>query len=557
MKLIGKSIAAIGMLLLFLIQPAHADLTAAVDRDRVTMGDTLRLTITATGSDSTDKLDMGPLFSDFEILQRSSTSSTSIINGRATRSRQLLLDIVPKREGTLRIPAMRTATGTTNLLLVSVGPAPKANSGSDVVVFEAQIDSDSVYVQGQLLLTLRVQQAINLDSRSISELQMDNAFVKQLEQKSFQRNIDGRPWLIHEIRYAIFPEQSGEIIIPSQTFTARESRPQRSLFDNRNGPLLRRQSEQLTVNVLPRPTSFPSGTWLPARNLQIEETWSTPPEQLRAGESATRTLRISGEGLQGAQLPPILFPSAPGLKYYPDQPAIGDTEISSGLLGTRTDSAALVPIQEGSWEIPEVRIPWWDTQSQEIRYAVVPARQLQVAPMLTTEPTVAPSPDSQTGEVSAAATTQSKSNILLWQSLAAFSTLGWILTLAYLLLRRPTRSPPASAEAVDNIDEKTAYKQLIAACASSDPGAARRYLLEWATSQLPQHSASSLEQIGSSMADQALLTQLGILDKALYAGSEQPWDGSALAEAIKSLRSVRAKLQKNAVAQPLQLYPQN
>ena len=63
-----------------------------------------------------------------------------------------------------------------------------------------------------------------------------------------QRNIDGRPWLVHEIRYAIFPEQSGSLEIPAQTFSARESKPRRSFFDlNSGGRQLRRTPRYLPV----------------------------------------------------------------------------------------------------------------------------------------------------------------------------------------------------------------------------------------------------------------------------------------------------------------------
>ncbi|HBM84533.1 MAG TPA: protein BatD, partial [Halieaceae bacterium] len=86
-----------------------------------------------------------------------------------------------------------------------------------------------------------------LDSRSVSELQLDNAYVQPLEQNSFQRTQDGRPWLVHEVRYAIFPEQSGTLTIPPQVFTGRESSGRRSVFDfGSGGRQLQRRTEPLT-----------------------------------------------------------------------------------------------------------------------------------------------------------------------------------------------------------------------------------------------------------------------------------------------------------------------
>ena len=154
--------------------------------------------------------------------------------------------------------------------------------------------------------------------------------------ESFQRTIDGRPWLVHEMRYAIFPEQSGTLDHSAHRPTQRgRATPRRSLFDlGGGGRQLRRSTELLSIDVLPRPASLSSKpTGCRPGELTLEECWSTPPEQLRVGESATRTITIRGLGLQGAQLPPVLFPATRGLKFYPDQPVISDSESATGLVG--------------------------------------------------------------------------------------------------------------------------------------------------------------------------------------------------------------------------------
>ncbi|WP_052094422.1 BatD family protein, partial [Pseudohaliea rubra] len=357
-----------------------AALEATVDRYRVNLGDSLRLTLRSDGTVDPADADLAPLNRDFEILQRSSSSSTRIINGRSSREVALELEITPRREGTLSIPPLAAGGEQTAPLVIEVEPAPAAGNPDATVLFTAELDQDSGYVQQQLLLTLRIQQAIALDDRSVTELKLDGAFVKALGQNSFQRDDGQRRWLVHEIRYAIFPEQSGTLEIPAQTFTARVRQGSRSLFDLRSGPRLSRQSEPLTVTVRPRPDRFPGQSWLPAAGLSLEESWSRPPDQLATGESVTRTVTLTGRGLQGAQLPPVTFPATRGLKYYPDQPQIEDAEGSGGVIGVRTDSAALVPVAPGRYEVPELRIPWWDTEADRLRWAVLPGREIRVTP---------------------------------------------------------------------------------------------------------------------------------------------------------------------------------
>jgi hypothetical protein len=535
--------------------------SASVDRDRLALGDTLRLTITATEDEELGDIDLQPLGADFEILRRSNSSKTSYINGKFSSTTELLLDMTPRRQGVLEIPPLRVGAESTNGLQLTVGPPPTGTAADQDLVFEAELDRSSVYVQGQVILTLRLQQAINLEDRNINQLELENAFVRPLEQNSFQRTIDGRPWLVHEIRYAIFPEHSGTLEIPAQRFSARESSPRRSLFDlGGGGRQVRRSTEPLSIEVLPRPASFPGSEWLPAGELTLEESWSTPPEQLRVGESATRTITIRGEGLQGAQLPPVLFPATEGLKYYPDQPVITDSESAAGLVGTRVDSAAVVPTRAGRWQIPELRIPWWDIHSNELRYAVLPGREIEVAGAEFAAANAAPvtaaaSAPTQALDPGTGATIPIVArDDSRWRILSAVTATGWLLTLVYLVWSRRRRvAAPSQDESKPG--EREAFNALLAACGSNDPRRAREAVLRWSAAVHARAGLTSLAQAAAAHHDPAMSAALESLNAALYGSRTGAWDGGSLAEAARGLRARhRSKVRREEP--PLQLYPQ-
>jgi hypothetical protein len=445
-------------------------------------------------------------------------------------------------------------------LQVTVGPPPQGSNGGQDLLFDAELDRSSVYVQGQVILTLRLQQAVNLDDRNITQLQLDNAFVRPLEQNSFQRMVNGRPWLVHELRYAIFPEQSGTLEIPAQTFTARERAPRRSLFDSGGGRQVRRSTDALSIEVLPRPDSYPPGEWLPAAALTLEESWSTPPEQLEVGESATRTITIRGEGVQGAQLPPVMFPPVEGLKFYPDQPTISDQEAAGGLVGARVDSVAVVPTRAGRWQLPEVRIPWWDTASNELRYAVLPARELAIggrAPATAPQvPAPVPAPTLALDAATVANTNEVATGSDRWWPLIALANgAGWLITLVYLAWSRRRRRQPATGQPAEDTREQPAFKALLQACASGEAARARKALLEWAAIASAQPRLASLAQVGAAFTDPAMDAALDALNAALYRDPPAAWDGAALADAARRLRSSKRGAKTSGEA-PLQLYPQ-
>ena len=188
---------------------AQARVTATVDRTDIAMGETLRLTLTADEAERPDEIDLSQLTKDFDILQRSSATSARIISGEQNVTRTLELELGPKRDGLLTVPALSYDGRRTTPIAIKVRPQPDVNLGDELVYFDAKIDKDEIYVQAQLILTVTLQQAINLDNRAISELDIPDTYVEPLEQKTYQRRISGRLWQVTELRYALFPQQSG------------------------------------------------------------------------------------------------------------------------------------------------------------------------------------------------------------------------------------------------------------------------------------------------------------------------------------------------------------
>ena len=96
---IGK-LPGIALLLSPLIGSATAlaEVNATVDRQRLALGDTLRLTISATeDNEDISGVDLSHLEADFEVLQRSTQSNTRIVNGERSHNRQLIVEIAPRR----------------------------------------------------------------------------------------------------------------------------------------------------------------------------------------------------------------------------------------------------------------------------------------------------------------------------------------------------------------------------------------------------------------------------------------------------------------------------
>ncbi|MGB0765326.1 MAG: protein BatD, partial [Luminiphilus sp.] len=400
----------------------------------------------------------------------------------------------------------------------------------------------------QVILTITLQQAINLDNRAISELDIPDAYQEPLEQRNFQRRAAGRLWQVTELRYAVFPQKSGALQIPAIAFSGRELLPGRSLLGARLGRRVSIKSDPISITVKPAPADFPGDIWLPAKSLDFSGTWSSPPGQLTVGDSTTRTLRISAEGLQGSQLPPInSFGGASGpdgLRFYPDQETIDQREISNGLQGFRNQSEALVTSTAGSWSLPELVIPWWNTETDSLEYATLPAEQVVVK-----APGIASAPDSSPGVDPAPAEVDVTDRLIFWQGLAGT---GWLLLLITGWLAWSRRTQPG-AEGRDKKPQRNTRElvSLKKACAENDALAARSAVLRWAKTQGPGDSGNGLEQIAARH-DPDLAGELRALDKALFSKEAgATWRGERL---FKLIRKIEDRTEAGG-DEVLQLYP--
>ena len=529
---------------------SFAELSATADRRTIAIGETLRLTLLGDAGEQPAEIDLTPLNRDWEILSRSSATNARFINGQNQVTRTLEMELAPLREGTLTIPSLTAGGRSTTPLAIRVNPEPVVAPGDELVLFDASVGESSVFVQSEVILTVTLQQAIALDGLEISNFDIPDAVVENLERRSFQRRVGNRTWLVTELRYAVYPQKSGALRIPAIGFTAREVQPGRSLLGARLGRRLRMASEPLEIKVKSVPTSFPGEVWLPARALTLEENWSIDPASLTVGDSTTRTLTLTARGLQGSQLPPLSSVQGainiPELRFYPDQESIDQIELAEGLQGRRVQSEALVARSGGTWTLPEIRVPWWNIETNRLEFATLPARTVVVTAIQTADqtndPTIAPS-------ASPAGTTLS---LWLW----AVSAAGWLVSLALGILlwlsRRHTagHSPAPGGATAKSGSVRQALVEIRKAAAQEDAALLRKAILQWADLH-HERGFSSLEAL-ARVSTESLATRLRAVDRSLYGDGELV---SALEGLIDMLREEPAPESRGMGANTLSLYP--
>ena len=547
----------------FATQAFAQQIELSVDRNELARGETLTLTIRVYDQRQGMQLDLTPLTQDFDVLGTRTSSQIRSINGVTESWTDYVITLFPEKEGELTIPALSILNQTTDPISINVVNAgPRSNQGGDDLYLEIEVNKDSVYVQEQLLFTVRLFYTINgIRNPVFTELEMEDTVTQLIgSPNQYERLIDGERFGVYEKRYVIFPQRSGPLQIPDILFRGEVTDGSSNfVFRNMNTRRVTAFIEGITIEVKERPASLPRGEgWLPVTGLALEETWSGDLGELKVGDSVVRTIVLRAEGLDGAVLPPFSPENIQGLNLYPDPADISRTFVDGSIVGTRIETSTYVALEAGVIEVPALDIAWWDVNSDSARTTSLPATRFEVATVegvLPSEQAIA-----STQEIQALLEPEPLVDqaMIDAQAEAEFIAIDgglvrwtqWLLIAFVLLLIaimgkrrfgaasqqlfadwRAAQSPAAN--------EKAAFAALNAACASSSNKAIRDALITWANHYCAAE-IRSMEDLVRMSPSQELTEQAKSLQSTLFNPlSGTLFDSAQLRALTKKLRQAK------------------
>lgn len=521
-------LATLVALLACTVQTQAAELVASVDRTRLNSGETIELTLESSDVTQFGKPDLAPLEPAFDVRGTRQVNQLNTLNGDNRATTRWIVTLLPLHTGSVVIPSLKMGDVESQPITVQVVESEtQANPNKLAAVFiDASLDQTSVYVQAQAILTLRIYHSVALyDDSSLPPLQIPDTRIEQLgESRTYEKDINGVRHGVIEMRYAIYPQHSGELIIPPQIFNAAlvDTQPVQEATSQapKSGKLMRVSSSEILLTVKAKPITYPADLpWLPARSLTLSESWNPEPDHVQVGDSLTRGLTVKAEGLASTQLPPLPGTDVNGLRRYPDQPVLGNQNSERGLVGSREDREALVPSRSGTLELPSVEVVWWNTFEDHLEHSSLPARTLQVAanPGLMV--------DTPAGNAPINAGVDSDT---LWRWKLSTLILACTTLLGFGLWWRARWQPAILRAAQTGPSPRTVLDDLKRACQANDPHATRQALDAWARQQ-PETLADMAARFVP------LSDALDGLNGALYSETGQHWQGEELWRAIRTI----------------------
>jgi len=552
-----KGVLLAAVLLLSLPLQALTQLSASVDKNPALRGEAVTLEVTANARVAADAINFRVLETNFTVMVPSVSTSTQIINGQSSQSTVWRIVLLPQKAGSYTIPAFTLqGLSTEPINLEVLDQTAQNNTSSNTELFlQGSMEQQQLYVQQLSYYQVTIYFNGDLQRGSLSGPQMDGASIMQVGQDAEGTElVNGIRYRTITRRYAITPQRSGNFTITPPTFSGEmiDRDSARYNYFARTKTVVQ-QAEPIDVVVNAIPADFP-GNWLVAGLVTLTEEWSPDITDLKQGEPVTRIITLSAVDVAENQLPDIQQGFPDGLRLYQEQPQAKSAERNGRLVAQKIFTTAVIANAEGKLELPAVSLAWWNSQTNKLEHASLPARTLSVNASANSqaEQTTATPATLATPQPSTTGTGNAALSPWQWNYTTSLMFAIWLLTLfaGYVvwqlkLQAKPTAATPTRVRYNSN--------ELKRACKQSDAAAAKAELLRFAHQQLDQR-CQSLTQLSTHIHSAELKNQLIKLNAALYGDNTATWQGEALWQAWQQYDTGRKNIDVSAGLQPL--YPQ-
>ncbi|MDO8142383.1 MAG: BatD family protein [Candidatus Brocadiales bacterium] len=373
-------------------------LTATVDRNSLTVNDRLQLTLTIHGTQDTSPPSF-PGIEGFTLLFGPKISAqTSIINGVVSVSKGYTYVLQPAAKGRFTIgPSTVEYKGkvySSSPVTVEVAdtipsPGSQAPDLGKLVFVELRTDKNEAYIYEQIILSFRFYFQKGLPVADIDYVSpgTKNFMEEKLgSQRQYEEIRDGIVYNVLELRTAIFPMVSGDLVVSPAKLKCNLILQQRrdqgdtpfdnffsdAFFDDFFGRGQKRYPVERTtgsitvkVKTLPeqgKPKEFNGAVG--AYDMDV----SMKTQRVKIGDPITLSMSVYGEGnIQTINEPLLVLNNAKDFKLYPAESTTQITNREELIRGRKVFSKVIEPQKTDLKSIPAVVFSFFDPHAGQYR----------------------------------------------------------------------------------------------------------------------------------------------------------------------------------------------
>ncbi len=382
-----------------------ATLTASLDRDTITLGESATLSLAFDGG-APGQAPAVPNIPGLRLVGPGTSQQISFNNGVMARSITYSFEVTPVQAGDFTIPSIAAVVDGTRLttrplkltVLKPGAPTPEAiNSGSQPAFLKLALPKQQLYLGEPAIaeVDLYVRDGVIPSRPQLGPISAEGFNVGQQFRPGAQRNVRIGPAVYHclPFLFTLKPVKTGLLKFGPVTFNEVVELPSpagrrdpfyerfglRSPFSEGEQKQMVLATESTNVQCLPWPSqNVPPGFKGAVGNYAMSVT--AGPTNLMAGDPITVRVRIEGRGA----LDGLALPDPPGgwrdFKVFPPTAKPVETSDPFGLQGAREFEQIVVPQGAEVKELPAFSFSFFDPEAQSYRTLTHPAVPLVVRP---------------------------------------------------------------------------------------------------------------------------------------------------------------------------------
>jgi len=287
----------------------------------------------------------------FCLLVSTANAATTIFTTTISTTATSIQDLLQqnKLQISARIaPAISSATTPSPDSISTAAFAPKQQ-----VDLYIQVKTDRWFAAGTYISPFSVPDSLVLQRNKLA----NNYALRE----------KGVTWSVQEWQLTLYPQQSGEYIIPAIPVSV---------------SIATASGEKVSGNLLTMPLTFqvalpdarltPEVDWVVAPELTFNQRWNVDPDaELMVGDAITRTLTLSGRETSIMLLPDFAPLKAENIQSYSDRTLAKDSQNRGDFFAEKTMQHTYIIQENGQLVLPELKLLWWNTQTQTLQTLVV------------------------------------------------------------------------------------------------------------------------------------------------------------------------------------------
>ncbi|WP_178372207.1 BatD family protein [Chitinophaga jiangningensis] len=242
---------------------------------------------------------------------------------------------------------------------------------------QVELDKTEVYVQQPVKVTFTVLTATwYTEPLKFENLQVPESFIVPFTSSTPGRfTVNGKEYSGIQFYYLVFPYKSGSFQVPPIKITA-VTPPEGSAASQT--VVIHSPAKSFVVKPVPR-TLPPGESWLVASDVQLTQRWNKPLTNLKVGDVIDRSIVVDVSGTLPQFIPELPDNKLSWASTYPKPATLKDTRNDVSANGERTQTTTYLLTSAGEFEMPAIKISWWNPYAARMYSRSLPPVKVHVA----------------------------------------------------------------------------------------------------------------------------------------------------------------------------------